>query len=117
MVEIEKLEKLREKVDYLLMEIGDSLVDIRAQIELANEICNKISYYDRELSEEEFDQFLRIGVTVGAEISIEDTRADPPFTVTGISSDGFVVTDGKGRKFKLDRRCLRYTDKIKVVQK
>lgn len=115
MIDLEKLAEARKAIEEMREEIGGLICDLELRAEELSRQCGNLALFDRELSREEFSKFLEIGFTLGAEIEAEGMSAARPVIVTGITCEGFVVTDANNKEYQITRRYLKHLDKIKVV--
>ena len=117
MIDFEKLDEARKNIEKTREEIGELICDLELRMEELSRECNKLALFDRELSREEFSQFLQKGFNIGAEIEAEGMSAARPVIITGITCEGFVVTDANKKEYQITRRYLKHLEKFKVVKK
>ena len=110
----EDILEMKARIDEAWDELKNALFQAEAQLELLDDEANNLLKAVHELSREEFDQWLKIGVRVGVELELQGSPAPPPIKVVGISNKGFVCSDGNGKEYTLGRGELHFLDKIKV---
>lgn len=114
---IEEIKKLRKEIDEALETLGDAMVNAQNALDQLNDSIEEVNVADRNLSEEEFAQWTAIGFRVGARFRIDGLDDPLPMTVTGISSEGFILTTADGKKkYPVFRRYLKLIDRFHLVE-
>ncbi len=114
---IDEILKARKEIEQACESLFSSLNEANCILETLDDCLSNAEKFSRELSEEEFALWLSAGINVGAVLTV-DGAADTipqPLTVTGISSEGFVAKDAKGKKIILFRKYLKNIERFHVI--
>lgn len=111
----DEIKKLREEIDEALETLRDAMSNAQVALDQLNDSIEEVNNGDRNLSEEEFAKWTEIGFRVGARFRIDGSDVAQPVTVTGISSEGFIITTADGTKYPIQRRYLKMIDRFHVL--
>ena len=114
-MDIAEILKLRKEIDDACLKLGEAMADAEVALDQLSDCINDADNANRDLSEEEFAKWIEIGFRVGAKFRIDGSDVAQPVTVTGISSEGFIITTADGTKYPIYRRYLKLLDRFHLV--
>ena len=115
-MDIDEIKKLRKEIEQAKEKLNEAMYDVTESMEILRDQAEKLNKLDSQLSEEEFAKWTEIGFKVGARFRIDGSDVAQPVTVTGISSEGFIITTADGKKFPIQRRYLKLIDRFHVLE-
>ena len=115
-MDIDEIKKLRKEIEQAKEKWNETMYDVTESMEILRDQAEKLNELDSQLSEEEFARWTEIGFRVGAKFRIDCSDVAQPVTVTGISSEGFIITAADGTKYPIQRRYLKMIDRFHVLE-
>ena len=115
-MDIAKILELRKTIDEASEKLAEVMADAEVALDQLSDAINDADNANRDLSEEEFAKWTEIGFRVGAKFRIDGSDVAQPVTVTGISSEGFIITTADGTKYPIQRRYLKLIDRFHLVE-